>query len=398
MIKNKFKNDVSIIGGFGHIGLPLGIMFASKNLKVSLNDINEKSFKEIKKGKMPFIEYGADKILNKVIDNRNLSLTLDISQISYSKYIIIAIGTPIDEYMNPKVSNFLEFMNSIIKYLKSDQIIIIRSSVYPNVYSRIKDILPYALKKNLLYCPERIQQGYAIQELKKLPQIISGEYKATVKKGSDLFKKISKKIIISSVKEAELVKLFSNAYRYSQFALANQFYMMCEKTDVDYNNVRNIMTESYNRASGLPSAGFTAGPCLLKDTMQLSSFYGGSFSIGSAAMEVNEGLPDFIVNQLKKKYRLKSVKIAILGMAFKANVDDIRDSLSFKLLKLLKFEGADVIQTDYFIKNKNFISLKKALNISKILIIGCPHEKYKNIYIKKNQILIDPWNFVINKK
>ena len=394
MAINKFTNDISIIGGFGHVGLPLGIMLASKNLKVSLNDINKDSFDIISKAKMPFIEYGAQPILKKVINNKKLSLTLDINKIRESQFIIIAIGTPIDEYMSPKFDNFLNFILSIKNILVPNQIIIIRSSVYPEVYSKVKKILPNFLKKNLLYCPERIQQGYAIQELKKLPQIVSGENKNTIELGSKLFKKISKKIIVTSVKEAELVKLFSNSYRYVQFALANQFYMMCEKSGVSYDNVRKFMTDSYSRATGLPSAGFAAGPCLLKDTMQLSSFYNSSFSIGQMAMTVNEGLPSFIVDQLSLKYKLNNLKVGVLGMSFKANVDDKRDSLSFKLCKLLKFEGANVIMSDEHMINNNFKSAKETIDKSKIIIIGCPHKAYKKIKISKNKILIDPWNFV----
>ena len=155
------------------------------------------------------------------------------------------------------------------------------------------------------------------------------------------------KIITTSIKEAELIKLFSNAWRYIQFATANQFYMISENFGVDYNQVRSAMVDGYERAEKLPSAGFAAGPCLLKDTMQLSAFYNNNFLLGHTAMMVNEGLPNFIVEDLRKRYDIGKTTVGILGMAFKADIDDVRDSLSFKLGKILLFHGRKcTIQTN----------------------------------------------------
>ena len=127
------------------------------------------------------------------------------------------------------------------------------------------------------YCPERIVQGYAIRELKELPQIVAGLSDAAIKEASELFSKVSPKIIKTTMGEAELVKLFSNAWRYIQFAVANQFYMISHNFEVDYEKVRHAMREGYERAHSLPGAGFAAGPCLLKDTMQLSAFNTNNF-------------------------------------------------------------------------------------------------------------------------
>ena len=155
------------------------------------------------------------------------------------------------------------------------------------------------------------------------------------------------------------------------------------------------MVESYPRAQGLPSAGFAAGPCLLKDTMQLSSFFKNNFQLGLSAMNINEGLPNFIVSQLKKEFnQLNDLKIGILGMAFKANIDDQRDSLSFKLKKILEFEGAKVLCNDIHLKKKHFSTIKDILSSCKILILATPHKEYQKIKIKKNQTLIDPWSFI----
>ena len=389
-MKNKF--DVCIVGGLGHIGLPLGIVFASKGLRVCLQDINEKSARLVKKGILPFIEHDAEPLLKNALDNGNLSVSLDPNSISEAKYIIIAIGTPVDEYMNSRTREFLEFIDSLKKYLKPEQVIIIRSSVAPNTCEQIMRTLGTHENWKLAYCPERIVQGYAIKELEKLPQIIAGFSDEAVDESSKLFKTISSSIIVTTMAEAELVKLFANSWRYIQFATANQFFMICENQGVDYDKVRMAMTEGYERAAQLPSAGFAAGPCLLKDTMQIASGHPGGFLLGHAAMMVNEGLPNFIVNQMKNQYDLNRRKVGILGMAFKANVDDIRDSLSFKLSKILKFNGAEVLCSDEFIKNPEFFDKKELISKCETIIIGVPHSSYEDLKFPPNIEIINIWD------
>jgi len=379
------------VGGLGHIGLPLGIVFSSKGLKVCLQDINTESAKIVSSGSLPFVEYEAEPLLKESLENGNLSISLDPNVISQSKNIIIAIGTPVDEYMNSKTSLFLDFISSLKQHLNPDQLIVIRSSIAPNACEQIKRTLGEDQDWKLSYCPERIVQGYAIKELKKLPQIVSGFNDDAVNEASELFQKISSSVIVTSIKEAELAKLFANSWRYIQFAIANQFFMICEDQGVEYDNVRHAMVEGYERAAQLPSAGFAAGPCLLKDTMQISSFYQGGFHLGHSAMMINEGLPNFVVKQMKSKYSLNDRKVGILGMAFKANVDDIRDSLSFRLSKILKFSGANVMCSDEFASSSDFVSKEEIIANCETVIIAAPHSAYKNIKYPSNVDLIDIW-------
>lgn len=386
-----YKYDICIVGGLGHIGLPLGIVFASKGLKVCLQDINKESAELVSKGKLPFIEYEAEPLLKKVVNNGNLTISLDTKSISEAKNIIITIGTPVDEYMNSRTREFLEFISSLKEHINPDQLIIIRSSVAPNACEQIRRTLGDDQDWKLSYCPERIVQGYAIKELKKLPQIVAGFSDKAVSEASDLFKKISSSIIETTMQEAELAKLFANSWRYVQFAIANQFYMVCEDQGVDYNKVRHAMAEGYERASQLPSAGFAAGPCLLKDTMQISSFYQGGFHLGHSAMMINEGLPNFLVNQMKAKYNLNKRKVGILGMAFKANVDDTRDSLSFRLSKILKFSGAEVFCSDEFAKNPDFVTKEEIIDNCETVIIATPHSSYNNLKFPESIDVIDIW-------
>ncbi|MFC1804615.1 nucleotide sugar dehydrogenase [Candidatus Omnitrophota bacterium] len=386
--------DMVIIGGLGHVGLPLGLAFAQSGLRVCLYDTDTKKAKLVRDGKVPFIEYGAQPILKKVLRNGKLQVSTQIKCASKAKYVIIAIGTPIDEYLNPKIRPFLEFFAQLKRYLNQDQVIIIRSTVYPRTCKRMFELLGCDKLWQLAYCPERIVQGYALKELGELPQIVAGMTKPAVEKAAELFSRVCSKIIKISLEEAELLKLFTNAWRYIQFATTNQFYMIAHSYGVDYDRLRRVMVDSYGRTANMPSAGFAAGPCLLKDTMQLSSFYGTNFFLGHAAMMVNEGLPGFIVEDLKKRYDLSKTKVGILGMAFKADIDDIRDSLSYKLGKILRFNGADVLYSDEFVKNPDFVSKERLVSSCDVVIIGVPHSAYKRFRIPGKIEIIDLWGVI----
>ena len=384
--------DVTIVGGLGHVGLPLGICLANEGLSVCLYDIDPDKADLVQKGSMPFIEYGAEAILKNVLKSGKLQVSLNIDIVAKSKFIIIAIGTPIDEYLNPKTRACLEICLQLKPYLDESQIIIIRSTVYPNTPQQLQDLLSKDEEvRHVAYCPERIVQGYAIKELKELPQIVAALSDRALDEASKLFSLLSPHIIQTSMKEAELVKLFTNAWRYIQFAVTNQFYMIAQTFGADYDQVRHAMTEGYGRAASLPSAGFAAGPCLLKDTMQLTAFNHNNFLLGHTAMMINEGLPNFIVESLKRKYNLKNMRVGILGMAFKADIDDIRDSLSYKLGKILRFNGADVLYSDEFAKDPTLISKEEIIKLSKIIIIGVPHSAYKGLLIPETIELVDLW-------
>ncbi|KAF0135183.1 MAG: nucleotide sugar dehydrogenase [Candidatus Saganbacteria bacterium] len=390
------KYDICIVGGGGHVGLPLGLSFADKGMNVCLYDNSKERMEIIGKGTMPFIEYESEPILEKVLKNKKLVVSSDINSVSEARYVVIAIGTPVDEYLNPKTRDFLNLFSQLKKYLNKDQIIIIRSTVYPHTCQQMIRILGEGEGWHIAYCPERIVQGYAIKELRELPQIIAGMTEKALEKAVELFSNISPKIIKTSIEEAELVKLFSNAWRYIQFAATNQFYMIAHKYGVNYDKVRNAMMEGYGRTATLPSAGFAAGPCLLKDTMQLAAFHDNNFQLGHAAMMINEGLPGFIVEDLRRRYDFSKINIGILGMAFKADIDDIRDSLSFKLGKILRFYGTNVYYSDEYAKNATFISKEELIKLSDVIIVGVPHSQYRGLAIPAEKEVVDLWGIIKN--
>lgn len=386
--------DLAIVGGLGHVGLPLGITFADAGMNVCLYDLNKEYAEIVKRGEMPFIEYGAEPVLRKALGSQALTVSSDPADLSKAKHIIVAIGTPVDEYLNPKTRQFLEIIAKLKKSLDSSQTIMVRSTIYPNTCMQVLNVLSDNGKEqwHVAYCPERIIQGYAMKELRELPQLVAGFSDKAIKDASEIFGKISPKVIQVTMGEAELAKLFANAWRYIQFAITNQFYMIAHNFGVDYNKLRIAMRDGYKRAETLPTAGFAAGPCLLKDTMQLAAFNPNSFMLGHAAMMVNEGLPNFIVDDLRKKHDLSKKKIGILGMAFKADIDDVRDSLSFKLGKILRFHGAKVYCSDEYAKNPDFVTKEQLIRESDIIIVAVPHSQYKSIAIPKGKEVVDLWN------
>ncbi|OGW38628.1 MAG: nucleotide sugar dehydrogenase [Nitrospirae bacterium RBG_13_39_12] len=384
--------DVCIIGGLGHVGLPLGISFADSGKKVILYDINQKTIDIVSRGKMPFIEEGAEEVLKRVI-GKTLFISSDKEVISESYFIVIVIGTPVDEHLNPEFTIFKKFFEEIIDLIRDDQHIVLRSTVFPGTSEKIKGYLESRGKlAKLSFCPERIAQGKAMEELRQLPQIIASFDDVSLKEVKELFSLLTDEILFLRPIEAELAKLFTNVWRYIQFAISNQFYQITTQQGLDFYRIYDAITYKYPRAQSFPTAGFAAGPCLFKDTMQLAAYSNNSFFLGHAAMLVNEGLPNLIVQRLKDKYTLRDKTVGILGMAFKANNDDTRESLSFKLKKLLEIEAKKVFCSDVYIQKEGFVPAQDLIGESDIIILATPHKEYTDLDIK-GKILVDVWNF-----
>ena len=231
----------------------------------------------------------------------------------------------------------------------------------------------------------------AVKELHELPQLIGARTNASANLASKVFEKLGVKTVRISPEEAEFAKLFTNTWRYIKFAAANQFWMMANDSGVSFDNIREAIKFEYPRASDLPSAGFAAGPCLFKDTMQLATYSGNNFALGQAAMQINEGQPGYIVDKLREQYELKNLVVGILGMAFKGESDDTRSSLAYKLKRNLKFYCKDVLTSDPYVKSdSSLLPLESVIAKSDILFIGAPHKEY--IGIKTEKRIIDIWN------
>jgi len=386
--------DVCIVGGLGHVGLPLGIALAQSGKKVVLYDINEEAIDTVSQGKMPFMENGAEEVLKRVLE-KNLFVSSHRRVVSDSYFVVIVIGTPVDEHLNPKFTMFREFFSDLSKFIRDDQHIILRSTVFPGTTEKIKELLRTKGKQTKVsFCPERIAEGKAMNELRSLPQIVASFDEHSFKEAKELFLSLADDVIFLKPAEAELAKLFTNVWRYIQFSISNQFYQIASQYGLDFYKIYEAITYNYPRTQGFPRAGFAAGPCLFKDTMQLAAFSNNTFFLGHAAMLINEGLPNFIVQWLKEKYPLKDKVVGILGMAFKGDSDDPRESLSYKLKKILEIESKEVLCADPFVKDDTLVSLDEVLNDSDILILGAPHSVYKDLAIDfSSKFVVDVWNF-----
>jgi len=269
---------------------------------------------------------------------------------------------------------------------------VLRSTVFPGVTKLVHErIQARGGKIKLAFCPERLAEGKAMEELVTLPQIVSAFDKSAMKKAAQLFGALAPRIIELDPLEAELAKLFTNSWRYLNFGISNQFYMLAEIYGLDFQRIHDAVTLDYPRMRSFARAGFAAGPCLLKDTLQLAAFTQNNFFLGHAAMLVNEGLPNFIVEQMRKQHDLSKKTVAILGMAFKGDSDDNRESLSYKLLHLLQIYCKKVLCTDEFLKEPEFIPLQKAIQHADIIVLGAPHSAYRKLKIPKGKVVVDVW-------
>ena len=385
--------DVCVIGGASHVGLPLSIAFAAEGRRVVIYDINEKALVDISEGRMPFMERGCEPFLRSTI-HKTLFTSNDASSIQAAKFVVVIVGTPVDDHYNPVHERLWDFFEGIESHLRSDHILILRSTVFPgttsNVRRRLRDKIPGI---EVCFACERILEGKAMEELRTLPQIIAGDNRQAVDAVADLFRSVTREIIITGCIEAELTKLFSNSWRYIQFATANEFYMISELYGADFNEVYSAMTRNYPRTANFPRPGFAAGPCLFKDTMQLNAFANNSFHLGRSAMIINEGLPNFVISRLKSSCDLSTMTVGILGMAFKAESDDPRESLSYKLRKNLLVETKEVICSDEYITDNRFVPADELIRRSDIVIIGAPHAAYRSMDFKGKRV-VDVWNHV----
>ncbi len=383
---------VVVVGGCGHVGLPFGMVLADRGLDVVLLDVDKAKADSINEGHMPFREAGAEELLPKLI-GKSLRATLDPECLRSAEVVISVIGTPVDEHLNPTVAALYKSLDDLIAYVPDDALLVLRSTLYPGVTRLIKDRIEERGRQiHVAFCPERIAEGKAIEELTTLPQIISAFEPGALAKAREVFSLIAPSLIELDPLEAELAKLFTNSWRYLNFAASNQFYMLAESYGLDFYRIYNAVTQEYPRMRSFARAGFAAGPCLLKDTMQLSAFSSNNFFLGHAAMLVNEGLPNFIVTQLRSETLAKST-VAILGMAFKGDSDDTRSSLSYKLKKLLQVEARQVLCTDPFIEDPRFVTLEQAVEGADIIILGAPHSAYRELKFPAGKKIVDIWGF-----
>ena len=384
-LPDQVRRDVVVIGGCGHVGLPLALAFADRGAQVGIYDVSESAVAAVNAGQLPFAEPGAHEVLHRVLAAGRLVASADPAIVATAENVVVVIGTPVDEHLNPKQTAITKALGGCADYLADGQLLVLRSTVFPGVTALVEKMMAKLGRQiDVAFCPERIAEGKAMTELFELPQIVSSRTPAGTKRASALFGRLTGKLVVMSPEEAELAKLFTNVWRYIKFATANQLYMMANEQGLDFDRIRRGLAEDYPRAADMPAAGFAAGPCLFKDTMQLAAFNHNNFPLGHAAMAVNEGLPLYVVHRMEERFDLASMTVGILGMAFKAGSDDIRSSLSYKLKRILDFKADAVLCTDpYVTVDPGLLPLDEVLTRSDLLVVGAPHPEYRGLAVDK---------------
>ncbi len=392
VVDNVVDMNVAVVGGCGHVGLPLALALADSGLKVVSYDISQSAVDTVNGGQMPFMEDGAGEVLARVLSSGDFRATTDPRSVSRAEYVVVVVGTPVDEHLNPKPEAVVQAVKDLSPYLRSEQLLVLRSTVFPGVTAAVEKALAGAgLEVHVAFCPERIAEGFAMKELFELPQIVGVRDDDVFASASRLFGALGVKVHRTTPEEAELAKLFTNSWRYIKFAAANQFWMMANDAGLDFTVIREAIRADYPRAADLPGPGFAAGPCLFKDTMQLGAYSNNAFVLGHSAMLVNEGQPLYIADRLSQQFDLDSSTVGILGMAFKGESDDTRSSLSYKLKRILRFRAQEVLCTDPFVStDPDLLPRDEVIDRADILIIAAPHVEYRRLETDKP--VIDIWN------
>ena len=393
MPESPFSYDVCVIGGAGHVGLPFALICADEGLKTVIYDKDSAKVRQIRSGEMPFSEEGADEVLRRVLPTGRLAVEDSPDLMSQCRFLIMIIGTPLDEHLNPSFVAIDRVLEGSREHLRDGQILILRSTVFPGTSQRIQRYLSgLGLDIRVACCPERVAEGYSLREFRQLPQIISAFEPETLDAVRGLFARFTPEFVEMEPMEAELCKLMTNSWRYIQFATVNQFFMLASGCNVDFDRILHGCRHNYPRMAGMPGPGFAAGPCLVKDTMQLAAFSQNQFMLGHSAMLVNEGLPSHLIGLAKSRMNLGQMTAGILGMAFKAESDDPRDSLSYKLRKLLMLEARTVLCTDPYVKDSNLVPLERVLAEADVIFVATPHRCYRTLPPIEGKAVIDIWS------
>jgi UDP-N-acetyl-D-mannosaminuronic acid dehydrogenase len=374
-IAANLARKVTVVGAGGHVGLPLSLVLANRGHFVHGLEINASVNDLVMSGHMPFSEQDGSDLLRKALDSKRLNMTSDLSVIQQSDVVVIIIGTPIDENHNPRVDHLLRFFEEAKPYL-NDQVIILRSTVSPGTTDAIRQALDPAhrSKLTLVFAPERVLQGRSIHEIQHLPQLIGAYNDKDYERAAEFFRSF---IFAETIRllpiEAELGKLITNMARYVGFALANEFHLICDSFDANTCRVIDACNKDYPRLN-LPVPGpNVGGPCLSKDGWYLVEQIPYNELI-SSSFRINESMTMQILRRIEA--RITGKKVAILGMAFKANNDDIRNSLSFKMRRQLQFKGYDIVCVDPHVKG---FSERSDIVGSDAVILMTPHDEFKEL-------------------
>jgi UDP-N-acetyl-D-mannosaminuronic acid dehydrogenase len=390
--------DVAVVG-LGRIGLPLALSFASRGLSVIGIDREAHVLETVRAGKMPFQETGTQDLLEQVVATDRLSLSQRIQDATDADYVVLTLGTPTHVNIEIDISQIRSAIDALLPLLREGQTIILRSTVAPGttewVAGYIEQRRGFTVGRDVYvaHVPERIAVNHFLEEIASLPTIVGGVGEGSGEAAAQLFGVFGTEIVQTTAVQAELTKIWTNILRYAEFALPNLLMMECEQYGANVFDVIELINHDYPRG-GIKQPGLTAGTCLRKDfafSEERSRAPGMLLSVS----RVHESVPLFLVEGLKRRLggSLRGCKIAVLGLSFKRNSDDVRDSLSAKLIRLLERELAHVSRHDPFVA-EGTETLEGALDGADAVVVATNHEEYETVLplLPHDAVIVDPWN------
>lgn len=395
--------SVSVIG-LGHVGLPLALAFADRGIPTIGVDVDADRLQAVRDGRMPFREVDGDEVMRRVHDAGTLRVSNATADAAESEHIVFTLGTPSLSHIEIDISQIRGVLDELLPLLRAGHSIILRSTIAPGT---TEFVAGYIEKHRGLragedifvsHVPERIAAHHFFAEIDDLPQIVGGVGEASGHKAAELFSVFKAGLTQTSPVEAELAKIWTNIYRYATFALPNLLMMDCEQYGANVFEVIELINRSYPRG-GIARPGLTAGTCLRKD-FAFSEERSAAPGMLLAVSRVNENVPHFLVQGIKRRLGdLRDRRIAVLGLTFKANSDDLRDSLSAKLIRLLERELATVTQHDSVVGAPDG-SLAEAVTGADAVVCAMNHDEYAapealatiREHAAGDCLLVDPWN------
>jgi UDP-N-acetyl-D-mannosaminuronic acid dehydrogenase len=390
--------SVAVVG-LGRIGLPLALSFAEHGCSVIGVDREAGVLDRIRSGKMPFEETGTQELLERVLQSDRLELTQQIQDASEADYIVLTLGTPALAQIEIDLSQIRQAVDDLLPVLREGQTIVLRSTVGPGTTEWLAGYLEqkrgFEVGRDLFvaHVPERIAVNHFLEEVETLPAIIGGVGERSGAKAAELFEVFGGEIEHTTPVQAELAKIWTNILRYAQFAMPNLLMMQCEQHGANVFEVIELINRDYPRG-GMAMPGLTAGTCLRKDFTFAEE---GSPAPGMlmAVSRVHETVPHFLVEGVKRRLAgtLKDKKIAVLGLTFKRDTDDPRDSLSFKLIRLLERELCHVARHDPYLPDQSD-PIEEALSGAEAVIVATNHSAYDDLLpsLAPQTLICDPWN------
>ena len=398
-----YKRFISVIG-LGRVGLPLALSFADRGVRVLGIDHDQALLESVRDGRMPFVEAGTHELLERVLDGGRLELAERAADAAQADDIVITIGTPSFSHVESDLSQVRAAVDDLMPLLRPGHNLILRSTIAPGT---TEFVAGYIEKRRGLHvgedifvahAPERIAAGRFLEEISSLPCIIGGVGEGSTERAAEVFGVFGARIVKTTPVQAELAKIWTNILRYATFALPNLLMMDCDRYGANVFDVIELINRDYPRG-GIAMPGMTAGTCLRKD-FAFSEERSNSPGMLLAVSRVNEAVPLFLVEGIKRRIgTVANRKVAVLGLTFKRNTDDERDSLSPKLIRLLERELADVAVCDPHAATPTQ-PLVEAVQDAEVVIVATNHsefelpEAFREITERAapDCLLVDPWN------